>query len=80
MEIQVYQNILERRNNGLEVSNKDIQEMARTIVQQDFGDMDFKASDQWCNKFMKRFSLVRRAITHTSRKVIFSEADLVIHI
>ena len=79
MELQVYQNILDRRNNGLEISNIDIQEMAREIVQRDFGDMDFKASNPWCNKFMKRFSLVRRATTHTSRKVTFSEADLAIH-
>ena len=78
MEIQVYQSVLDQRNNGLEVSNKDIQEMARQIVEKDFGDTNFKASNQWCNKFMKRFSLVRRATTHTSRKVTFSDADLVI--
>ena len=79
MELEVYWNILERRNNGLEVSNKDIQELAKEIIQRDSGDMDFKASNPWCNKFMKRFSLVRRATTHTSRKVTFSEADLVAH-
>ena len=77
MEKLVYQNVLDRRNNGLEVSNKDIQMMAREVVQPDHGDMDFKVSDQWCDKFMKRFSLVRRATKHTSWKVTFTEAVLV---
>ena len=77
MEKLVYQNVLDRRNNGLEVSNKDIQMMARKVVQRNHSDMDSEASDQWYNKFMKRFCLVRRATTHTSGKITFTEADLV---
>ena len=73
MEIDVYRWVLEQRELGLEVNDTDIQKRAHEIV----GDDNFKASRFWCYNFRKRFSLVRRAVTHTSRKMTFTEEDVV---
>ena len=73
MEIDLYRWVLEKRELGLEVNDADIRERAREIL----GDDNFKASRGWCYKFRKRFRLVRRAVTHTSRKMTFTEEDVV---
>ena len=73
MEIKVYRWVLGKRELGLEVNDTDIRKRAQEIV----GGDKFKASRHWCFKFRKRFRLVRRAVTHTSRKMTFTEEDVV---
>ena len=73
MEIDMYRWVLEKRELGLEVNDTDIRKRAAEIVSDD----KFKASKGWCYKFRKRFRLVRRAVTHTSRKMTFTEEDVV---
>ena len=69
----MYRWVLEKRELGLEVNDTDIQEKAREIV----GAGKFTASKGWCYKFKKRFRLTRRAVTHNSRKMTFTEEDVV---
>ena len=73
MEVDLYRWVLEKRELGLEVNDTDIREKAKEIV----GDGKFRASKGWCYKFRKRFRLVRRAVTHTSKKMTFTEEDVV---
>ena len=73
MEIDFYRWVLEKRELGLEVNDTDIRKKAQEIV----GDVKFKASRCWCCKFCKRSRLVHRAATHTSRKMTFTEEDVV---
>ena len=73
MEIALYSWVLGQREKGLEVNDTDMRDEARKIVADD----KFKASRGWCYKFRKRFRLVRRAVTHTSKKMTFTAEDVV---
>ena len=73
MEIELYRWVLEKRELGLEVNDADVQKRARELVGHD----KFKASRGWVYKFRERFRLVRGAVTHTSRKMTFTEEDVV---
>ena len=77
MEMELYRWVLEKRELGLEVNDTDIRERALEIVPGSSKESKFKASRHWCYKFRKRFRLVRRAVTHTARKMIFTEEDVV---
>lgn len=77
MEMELYRWVLEKREQGLEVNDTDIRERALEIVPGRSEQSKFKASRHWCYKFRKRFRLVRRAVTHTARKMIFTEEDVV---
>ena len=73
MEVDLYRWVLEKRELGLEVNDTDIREKAKEIV----GDGKFRASKGWCYKFRKRFRLVSRAVTHTCKKITFTEEEVV---
>ncbi|GAV02641.1 hypothetical protein RvY_13180 [Ramazzottius varieornatus] len=81
MKVELYGWVLDLRCPGKrqEVSNGDIQEKARDIVVRNFGGTEFKASDCWCARFERDYSLVTREITNMTRKITFTEADLDVH-
>lgn len=69
LEDDLYQWILERRNDSKHVSRKTIQKKAQELAQEMGWGKPFSASNGWCNNFMKRYNLSVRQKTHQSQRL-----------
>lgn len=69
LETEVKKFINEKRAENRQVSTKMIRMEAKKIAKTKLKITDFKGSDQWCNRFMKRHRLSVRATTSVGQKL-----------
>ena len=68
--------VLEEADDGILITNSDMAEKAKEIAA-DQNIPNFKASPGWITKTKRKTGLSLRKVTHTARKIEFSEEDLV---
>ena len=77
MEKEIVDWVKIRRERGLKVTTKDLSGKAMELSPK-YNLVNFKATEGWVRKMRKRNGLPLRTPTHTSRKLVFNENELVI--